>query len=421
MKTLLTLAVTTLVACGGGKFKPPEAPGVKVGSTKTRLTSAPADGVYEATIANNTRNAFALYQQLKKPGENLFYSPHSAQMALAILYAGASGENAKAFETTFGISAPADFHQSMNQLDRDLASRGQRSRGAAGEPFALNVVNQIFIDDRLELAPAFLDLAAEQYGASGRKLDFAKQTEASRQLINTWVEQSTNDHIKDFLKTDQVTPNVLIVIANALYFSAAWKSSFEPGRTKTGTFTLADGQQSQATMMHGSASARVAQTDEYSAISLPYDGDELSFVAVMPKTFDSFEASLDGAKWQAITAALGTAATYEVTMPTFELQQRYDLIDPLKHVGLRPVFDAPNFAAMGIADLEIAFVTQQTWLKVSESGSQAAAATAIGGTRSVSLPPQFALDRPFVFAIRDNATGALLFVGRLVQPSIKID
>jgi serpin B len=420
---LSPLSLTTsllLLACGTPDVPPP---GELVGSSKERITSAAPAADLEAAVKGNTDFALDLYRVLTAgKQDNLFISPQSITLALSMTYAGAAGTTATAFESTLhqGLSA-ARYHRAMNDLDRQLTSRGQGVKAADGQPFRLNIANQLFAEKRFTFELPFLDTLAQEYGANVRLMDFLTQPEPSRLQINDWVAKKTEDRIKDLLPERTITRDTRAVLVNAMYFNAAWKTQFDPERSRDVTFHAIDGTSPLTPMMtHSELPARAATVNGVEVVSLPYDGDDLSMLILMPPpgTFTSFEQGLTAQDIDGYVAAL-MSETLELTMPKFELRTSASLNEPLSTLGLGIAFsDDADFSAMSKdAKLAITDVVHQSFVKVNESGTEAAAATGVVvGLTSIPLTRPVTIDRPFIFAIRDEPTGAIVFLGRYVKP-----
>ncbi len=414
------VALSLFAACAPETTPTP--PGEVAGSDKQRLTSAAPSADLAAAVAGNTDFALDLYRKLgASDSGNLFVSPQSITLALSMAYAGSAGATTTAFEQVMHVGLPEDrYHRAMNDLDRQLTSRGQGAKAADGQPFRLAIANQMFAERTFGFEAPYLDTLALEYGANVRLMDFVAKPDPSRVAINQWVEQKTEDRIKDLLPEGTITTDTRAVLVNAIYFNAAWAEQFKPEATRTGTFHNLGGATPTVPMMYGpSMAAKAATVSGVEVVSLPYDGNELSMVVLMPPAgaFAAFEQALDAATLQTHLAALQPQAL-ELTMPKFELRSSKTLSEPLRALGLGPAFgEAGDFSRMSTqAQLGISEVVHQTFVKVSETGTEAAAATAvIIGTTSIPQTRPVTLDRPFLFAIRDDATGAIVFLGRVVS------
>ena len=423
----LALCLAFTVACGG--FTPDgESPSDDfdyVWSEKQRMTSVSVPAADTATlIAGNTAFAIDLYQAVRGEPGNLFMSPHSISLALAMAYAGARGDTERQMAAALHFTLPQSrLHAAFNGFDLDLASRGQGARGKDGQPFELHIANSTWGQRGYPFLTPFLDTLALNYGAGLRVLDFASDPDTGRLVINDWVAEKTHDRILDLIRAGAITPLTRMVLVNAIYFNAAWAFPFKTSATQPGDFTRLDGSAVSVQMMHQTEHLRYAGGADYQAVELPYDGDELSMVVIAPAAgqFDAFEAGLDKARLDAI---IGGFAVEEVqlTMPRFSGTYPLALGTVLANLGMPIAFDMGRADFSGIessGELYISDVLHKAFVAVDEKGTEAAAATAVLlSARGVPDPTaQVELDRPFMYLIRDRATGAVLFMGRVLDPS----
>ena len=336
--------------------------------------------------------------------------------------AGAAGSTLDAFRATLNITLPqGDFHAAMNTLDRALSGRGQGQQGTNGRPFRLSIVNQTFAQKGFKLEQGYLDLLARYYGAGIKLLDFRMQPEPSRHAINEFVAFHTADLIPELLAEGTISEGTHVVLANAVYFNASWASPFEKNATSNGNFTLLDGTKAQVPMMRDSAHpARSATVNGVEVVELAYQGDEVSMLLLVPPAggLASLESSLDVAALDGYLGAL-THGQLDFSMPKFEIDLETKLARPLAAQGLGIAFsnDADFSAMTGDRSLSISDVIHHAVIKVTEEGTEAAGATAVTFVvTSIPVTRPVHVDRPFVYLIRDNATGALLFMGHVVDP-----
>ncbi|MDP2920147.1 MAG: serpin family protein [Dehalococcoidia bacterium] len=424
MKKIFALLLTAVLVLGLAGCAQPVS-GQVVQSEKPRVTTPVVAQIDLQTLVDgNTAFAFSLYQILRqKTAGNLFYSPYSISEALAMTWAGARGDTEKAMSGALSFKlAQARLHPAFNSLDLQLKERGKGARGKEGEGFRLRVVNAIWGQKDYQFLPAFLDVLSQNYGAGLRLLDFIKETEKSRVTINDWVAEQTEQRIKDLIPQGVITTLTRLVLTNAVYFNAAWQYPFNEGATSDGQFTLLNGSKVTVPMMRQMESFRYAQGTNYQAIELPYDGRELSMVILLPSSgqFEAFEKSLDAKTVNEIIGKLGRS-TVNLTMPKFEFESSFGLKDALTSLGMGVAFtESADLSGMnGKRDLFIQDVVHKAFVAVDEEGTEAAAATAVvvGVT---SVPVQQAvmtIDKPFIFFIRDNPTGTVLFVGRVLDPT----
>jgi serpin B len=417
ISVLIVSLVLPLIGCGQ------PAAGELLKSDKERITSPDVSPGEEALLVEgNSAFAFGLYQALKEEESNLFYSPYSISLALAMTYAGARGETAEQMAETLQFILDQDsLHPAFNWLDAELASRGEGAQGKDGEGFRLNIVNAIWGQKDYSFLPAFLDVLAENYGAGLRILDFISETEKSRVTINDWVSDQTEGRIKDLIPRGEIDALTRLVLTNAIYFNAAWAYPFDEKATANGPFYLLDGGQVSVPMMKQTESFGYTEGEGYQAVELTYDGDELSMVILLPEAgqFQAFEDQLQAQEVGDIISDLQPAQV-ALTMPKFEFDSEFSLKDTLTEMGMPIAFSgAADFSGMtGAPDLCISEVLHKAFVSVDEAGTEAAAATAVivGETAAPGQQVEVTIDRPFIFLIRDIETGAILFVGRVLNP-----
>jgi len=417
----LGLVASVLAGCG------PSAPS---GVSKAEVLQSdkprqPAPSLDEARVAElvdgNSGFAFDLYHVLFDEDSNLFYSPYSISLALAMTYAGARNETEQQMADVLGFTLGQDgVHPVFNALDQALAGRGEGLD--EDQRFRLRIANALWGQEDYAFRAAFLDLLAENYGAGLRVLDFLKAPDASRQTINKWVEDQTEEKIKDLLPPGSITGDTRLVLSNAIYFNAAWMYAFEESATQDGTFYLLDGGQVTVPMMAQSERLGYAKGSGYQAVELPYLGGELSMVMLLPAegTFEEFAQGLNAQQMDAILGDIKRTQV-QLTMPKFSYEASFRLKDALLRLGMVEAFSGnADFSGMtGGRDLFISDVYHKAFVAVDEAGTEAAAATAVVMelTAAPVLPVQVKVDRPFIFLIRDIETGAILFLGHMVNPA----
>jgi serpin B len=418
-----------MAACSsddGGSAIPTEG-GDEVRSEKQRILSPQvSDTDYQTQVAGNNGFGWAAYQEIRGEEGNLFFSPYSISSAFAMLYAGARGNTeAELADALQFVLSQQELHPVFNKLDLELRSRGQGKKAADGKAFRLNVVNATWGQRDYGFLQAYLDTLAVNYGAGLRTLDFAADPEASRQVINEWVEEQTEERIKDLLPEGSIKKLTRLVLTNAIYFNAAWAEAFEEKATQKAPFHLLDGQELQVDMMVGTKGASYTKGADFEAVSLPYDGGELSMLILLPQEgeFDAFEQTLSVETIDGIVGQLRGAEVY-LKLPRFELEKTLPLKQTLMKMGIADVFGSESDLSgiNGKKDLYVSDAFHKAFVKVNEAGTEAAAATAIVVGKATSIgdpqPPPIpvTVDRPFIFLIRDHATNSTLFIGRVVQP-----
>ncbi len=390
---------------------------------KQQYPEIPAESKQALLVKGNSAFAFELYQALRESEGNLFYSPHSISLALAMTYAGARGQTAEQMAATLQFLLEQErLHPAFNWLDVELAQRGEGAEGKDGEGFRLNIVNAIWGQKDYSFLPAFLDVLAQNYGAGLRILDFISETEKSRLAINQWVSDQTEGRIEDLIPQGAIDAWTRLVLTNAIYFNAAWEYPFDEDVTADGPFHLLDGGQLTVPMMRQTESFGYTDGEGFQAVDLPYDGGELSMVILLPEAgqFQAFEQGLDAERVDDIMGGLHVAYV-TLAMPKFEFDSEFSLKDTLADMGMPIAFSrAADFSGMtGTPDLYISEVIHKAFVSLDEAGTEAAAATAVI-MRLTAMPAQqveVTIDRPFIFLIRDIETGAILLVGRVLNPA----
>ncbi len=431
--SISAIAILALAACGPSPVAPDSgrAPGEAVASDLERV-SAPevSDAAMDTLVEGNTAFALELYHRLadEKGGENLFYSPYSISLALAMTHAGARGETEEQMADALHYRLPQEqLHPAFNALDQALASRSEGAEGKddeeeGDEGFRLNIANAIWGQEDYSFRDAFLDTLAENYGAGLRVLNFASAPEEARTAINEWVSEKTEGKIDELIARGGIMPGTRLVLTNAIYFNAAWAEPFEEEQTEDGAFRLLDGGEVTVPLMRQTASYGYAARQGYQAIELPYDGRELSMVILLPEAgaFETFEEALDAEEMAAVMEDLDREQV-RLSMPSFEFSSGFSLKDALIALGMPKAFSGEaDFSGMtGSRDLFISDVIHKAFVSVDEEGTEAAAATAVEMVESAmpSEPIEVTINRPFIFAIRDIETGTVLFVGRVLDPS----
>jgi serpin B len=371
-------------------------------------------------------NAFAvdLYGQLSAQPGNLFFSPESISTAFGMAYAGAHGQTATEMARVFHFTLPPErLHPAFGAL---LAGMNAPHQG-----YALSVADALWAQQDEKFLPAYLNLVQANYGAGFRAVDFKSAPDSVRATINQWVEKQTNDKIQNLLGPGTVTPLTRLILTNAIYFKAAWADQFEKNGTKNEDFHLAAGKTIQAPMMHNSGGYEYFKGPGFKALLLPYEKDEISMLVLLPDNVDglpALEHSLSAGNLEKWIASLSYAHEVVVSLPRFKITRQFELSSMLEGLGMKTAFDpnAADFSAMtGDRSLVISAAIHKAYIDLDENGTEAAAATAVVVEMATAMPPRypppppivFTADHPFLFLIRDNKSGGILFMGRVVDPT----
>jgi len=376
----------------------------------------------ERLTQGNLAFALDLFQQLQAEEGNLFFSPYSISLALAMTYAGARGETEAQMADVLHFLLPQEkLHPAFNALDQLLASRADTELPEGGEPLRLNIANSIWGQRGYTFLQPFLDILAQHYGAGMRLVDYAADAEQARQDINAWVSDETEGKIEDLIPPGTLNSLTRLVLANAIYFNASWLHPFEEQATREGPFFLLDGRDVTVPLMYQSEMYPYLEGEGFQAVELPYAGGETSMVIFLPEEggFEAFEEQLTSDNLAGWMDALA-ARNIMLTMPRFEYTAEMNLSQTLIAMGMERAFVDADFSGMdGTLDLAISDVLHKAFVSVDEEGTEAAAATAVVMRATAMQDPgvELVINRPFIYLIRDRETGTVLFMGRVLNPA----
>lgn len=426
---VLTVLLIVLAACLGWWYlgaSPKMQTGVESGipgvyiskSDLERETSpnVPSEDLV-ASVQGNSAFACDLYKKIRSDNSNLFFSPYSISAALAMTYAGARSETEQQMAETLHFALPQErLHPAFNALDLALASEGN-------ENFRLDIANALWGQVGYYFRSDFLDLLATNYGAGMWLVNFIEDAERARIKINDWVSEHTENKIENLLPPGAVDSLTRLVLTNAIYFHASWLVPFSESATEEDTFTLLDNSEVTVPMMSQEASFRYAEGEGYKAVELSYSDKDTSMLIILPalENFNEFEMTLNAERVSEIVENL-VSTEVSLKMPKFEFEKSLALGQMLQEMGMSAAFDPYMADFSGIddnRDLYITNVLHKAFISVNENGTEAAAATAvIIGTTALPPPPiEISIDHPFIFMIRHNSTGAILFLGRVLDPT----
>jgi len=382
-------------------------------------TDSTAANDVESLAGGNTAFALDLYARLKSADGNLFFSPYSISTCLATTYAGAQGDTAAQMAQTL------HFDTNQNQL---AASFGELQKQLNDEQektgIELSIANGLWGQKDYPFLPAFLDIAEQSYGAHLKQIDFHIHADAARTEINDWVDHKTKGEITGLIQPGVLGPATRLVLVNAIYFKGSWERKFDKLSTTQAPFTVAPKQKPEVPLMNLTADFKYAEVEGLQLLELPYAGGDLSMVVLLPGDIDGLKGVEDLLNAQTLDRWLAQASEQKVAvfLPKFKLAAQFSLATPLAEMGMTDAFSPnANFSGMdGERDLCISAVVHKAFVDVDEEGTEAAAATgAVMKSMAVMLPrltPTFRADHPFVFLIRDNHSGSILFLGRLRKP-----
>jgi serpin B len=413
MPSLLPLLLADVVL-SPLQLKPARAPEAPPAAVQAVQAAASPEAMQGARAV--THFTLDLYQAVKDQPGNLFLSPASVALALALADSGAQNQTARQLDRALYLS---DLGH-----DAGLSALGalQKRLQAVPESEAkLGVANRLWGSGKATYLPAYLKGVEERFGAGLQPVDFGKPAEA-RALINGWVKDQTHGKIPALLEAHDVTPATNMVLTNAIYFLGRWTTPFVDRRTMPMPFHAASGDKPVPTMGLEHR-LLVASEGGVKVLELPYGQGALAMDILLPddpKGLPALEAQLTEER---LTTWLGhlTAQQTDVQLPKFALESRLELTAPLKKLGVQDAFTAPDFGAMGQVGFAISSVVHQATVTVDEHGTEAAAATGVMSSRMArrTRPFEFHADHPFIFLIRDTVTGAPLFIGRVSEPGAR--
>jgi len=427
----LILLFIVITACTGTAPVQPASLGTErtpPGQTLSPITTAEGNSTGIIADANN-QFAFSLYSVLAKDrdyaGRNLFFSPFSLSSAFAITSEGARGKTADEIRSVFHFPENDTVLRSgFSGLDAIFSS--------SDTAYSLRTANALWAEKTYPFLPEYVSTVEHSYGAKTTNLDFINHAEESRNVINTWVENRTENRIRDLIPPGVIDPMTRLVITNAIYFRGDWVKQFDKNQTTDTDFRTAAGTAVKVPMMQRTdeeAQYRYAENNDLQMLSMPYGhttGNQLSMIVLLPRSdnLSVTETSLNSGMLSALQQS-ATLRRVIVYFPKFTLETKYSLPGMLKGMGMPIAFSSSaDFSGMdGSRNLSISDVIHQAYIDTDEKGTEAAAATAVvmvamaapfGHTEEI---PVFRADHPFIFLIQEDKTGAIVFMGRVVNPA----
>jgi len=375
--------------------------------------------IVDVTEANN-KFAFDLYSKYKSDEGNVFFSPYSISTALAMTYEGARGTTAEEMRSVFYFPEDAEAR-------RAGYARLYNSINAGSKDYKLSTANALWAQKDYPFIEEYFSTIKNYYGGGVTNLDFVTETEKSRVTINKWVEDQTNDKIKYIIPPGTLDSMTRLVLTNAIYFKGEWAVQFEKKNTAEDDFKVSPTNNAKVQMMSltgKNAKFDYAETEDLQMIELPYEGDELSMIILLPKENDvSVAESYLTAQKMSELYAQKKEKQVRLYLPRFKFDTKYFMAEDLKEIGMPTAFsDFADFSGMtGNNDLQISDVIHQAFVEVNEEGTEAAAATVVtmklGSSGLSEQIPVFKVDHPFIFMITEKSTGSILFIGRVSNPN----
>ncbi len=378
-------------------------------------TNATEDGISDIVDANNQFGIDVLQKLAKEEDGNIFISPYSIFTALSMTYEGARGNTAD--EMADVLHLPDD-----NKVRLGSFAKVQNDINNGSTQYNLSTANAIWPQEGGNFKELFINAIKQYYYGKVQELDYASDPEASRQTINDWVENQTNDRIKDLIPSGAITPMTYMVLTNAIYFKGEWVYEFDEDDTEEGTFHAPDGDV-QTDMMHLNAGDEdklpYFENSKLKAVELPYKGDELSMVLILPTegTIDELVSGMDLEMIDEINNGL-EPEEMDINIPKFKLKTKYGLVPVMKELGMIDAFKNADFSGITEdVDLFISDIIHQTFIEVDEKGTEAAAATAVIMNYASVSGYSFRADSPFFYMIKQKETGNILFMGTMKDPT----
>lgn len=396
-------------------------------------SEATAEGVQNLVDANNNF-AFDLLKEFENNEDgNIFFSPYSLESALMMTYEGAKGETATQMKKTLRFTDEearkgsfAKIHNIINKEDKE---------------YELNTANALWVNKDFSLLDEFTSTVSKYYGGGVTEVDYSNPAQAA-EIINSWIEEKTNNKIKDLVPENAINSMTKLILTNAIYFKGQWQEEFDKKNTRKEDFFLTNSKEESgdnavsADMMRKTADFKYGETPQFRMLEIPYKGEEISMLLILPKSEDERKKFLEENpnvklanpdtffNWESIKEVKNTMRNQEVfvKIPKFKFETKYFMKKNFERMGMQvPFTDDADFSGMAKTPLKISEVIHQAFIEVNEEGTEAAAATAVVMTKiNSALPmstPEFIADHPFYFVIQENETGAILFVGYVEDPS----
>jgi serpin B len=406
---LTSVLLATILACSTGGT-------METGKPKPEPEAEPG----ECIAVRSNRFAVDFFEQVRAREGNLFFSPFSISTARAMTYAGARGRTAEQMAEVLHL--PEDRHTVRSGYRSLTDEVNEAARGEEG--VRIEVANALWGQVGYEFLPEFLQVLEEYYDAELNEVDFVGAAEAARERINTWVAEATNGKIEDLIPRGALDAMTRLVLTNAIYFKGLWNNQFDEAKTEQAAFHTAPGESKQVHMMHQKADFAYGETPDCRLLEMPYVGETLSMVVALPPEDSSISELEERLTAERLERWLGALRVREVDVfiPRFKLETKFSLTGDLGQMGMRDAFagSAADFSGMnGKKNLFVSDVIHKAYVEVNEEGTEAAAATGVvvGITAVTEPPPVFRADRPFLFFIRHKPSGAILFLGRVMDPT----
>ena len=419
---IIAIAIVSIIVLGDLKFKNIDLrdPVKSLTSLIDSTQSIPQE--FDTVVGANNQFAFDLYSEYKEEKGNIFFSPYSVSTALTMTYEGAMGKTAEEIQAVLRIPKDDEIRRLESAKIYDQINKNN-------DDYKLSTANALWAQKDYIFLEEYINNVEKYYGGKTTNLDFIAETETSRVIINDWIEDQTNNKIKNLISKGALNDLTRLVLTNAIYFKGTWILQFDKKDTKDENFKTDLGQTIKVPMMKligDSARFNYAEVDKTQILELPYEGEDLSMLLILPEedNLKKLERSISAEKLSDWRSALKKQRV-DVYIPKFKFETKYFMAETLKEMGISDafVFGAADFSQMdGTKDLYISDVIHQAFVEVNEEGTEAAAATAVimtwgsvGGEKAIT--PVFRADHSFIFIIQQKETGNILFIGRVSDPN----
>ena len=374
-----------------------------------------ADSVedYDIAAANNAF-AFNMYSHMAQSEagkyENIFFSPNSVSTTMAICYEGAENTTKEQISNVFYFPTNKTvLRESFKEINGRINS--------GKDDYELKTANALWVQERYTVKQEYVYNVKNYYDGKVTNLDFAGKPDGSRDAINEWVEDKTNNKIKDLVPEDSITPDTRIIITNAIYFNGKWMYTFDKELTGKETFYPAEGEKISVDMMHSAENFAYGENSEAKIIELPYRGNNLSMYIVLPKSNEikKFEKEFTLNNYTELKNNMSFAAEVETSVPKFKFETKTELSNSLIEMGVVDAFGPADFTGISDSPLKVSRVIHQAFIDMKEEGTEAAAATMVGMEKGIAISDtkEFKADHPFLFFIEDKRTDCILFMGKV--------
>lgn len=372
-----------------------------------------ATGLQE-TVQSINSFSFDIYNEIREQNQNEFLSPYSIYAALAIAYEGAAGETAEEMSTTLNLPNSDILRPNFAALYNMLH--------LTNSDYILRTGNALWVQHDFPLHDSYTSHVKNYYGAQAALVDFVEQPSQTRDTINQFIAQQTGNRIKDIVSPEDINALTRLMITNAIYFKGTWEWEFDRRKTQDRDFWITPEQSVSVPMMQMEPDEQFnyMENEKVQMIELPYKGDRMSMVVLLPKNnLDDLEQELTFELYQEYRSSMNKQKLGNIFLPKFEFDTTYSMRDYLSTLGMHSAFsDSADFSGITDAgELHISQVTHKAFISVDEKGTEAAAATVVGmQVTSAPILVDFRADRPFMFMITEQETGAILFMGRVTNP-----